>query len=137
MSTLGKRLDALEAAAGPSALTVWRQIARDLGLPFSPAQAFGHEARVAELYGEGLAPANIARAAAADLGVSFEAYKRALIHAVEVSAVSSGVVFRPVRSTCPCGRSTRNSFARNTTWQSRPWKKETRVPCSSTSTWRH
>ena len=84
MSTLRRRLAALEAAAGPSFLTVWRQIARDLGLPFSPALAFGHEAKLAELYGQGLAPVDIARAAAADLGVPFETYKRALIRAVAV-----------------------------------------------------
>ncbi len=81
---LRKRVDILEAAAGPSILTVWRQIARDLGLPFSPALAFGHEAKLAELFGAGLSTQDIARVAAADLGVPFEAYKRALIHAVEV-----------------------------------------------------
>ena len=81
---LRKRVKRLETHAGPSGLTVWRQIARDLGIPFSPALAFGHEAKLAELFDTGLATADIARAAAADLGVSFETYKRALIHAVEV-----------------------------------------------------
>jgi hypothetical protein len=84
VSDLRKRLEKLEAAAGPSALTVWRQISRDLGLPYSPALAFGHGAKVAELCSRGLAPVDIAHAAAADLGVPFETYKRALIHAVEV-----------------------------------------------------
>lgn len=84
MSTLRRRLEALETAAGPSVLTVWRQIARDLGLPFSPALAFDHEVKLAELYGRGLAPIDIAHAAAAELGVPFETYRRALIHAVEV-----------------------------------------------------
>jgi len=81
---LTRRVEALEAAAGPSFLTGWRQIAGDLGLPFSPAQGFAHEAKVAELQRRGLAPVDIARAAAADPGVPFEAYRRALLQAVEV-----------------------------------------------------
>ena len=84
MSGLTKRVEVLEQITGPSFLTVWRQISRDLGLPYSPALAFSHEAKVAELCGRGLAPADIARAAAADLGVPFETYKRALVRAVEV-----------------------------------------------------
>ena len=39
------------------------------------------------------------------------------IHAVEVSALSSGMRWAPVRSRWPCGRSTRSSLARSTTWR--------------------
>ncbi len=79
-----RRVEALEEAAGPTLAQAWRTICRDLGIPFSQSGAVRHEGRLAELYGEGLHPFDIARTIAAELGVSFDTYKRALTRAVKM-----------------------------------------------------
>src|SRR5690348_11747560 len=64
-------------------------------------------------------------------------WKTPFIQAVDVSAVSSGVRCRPVRSRWPWGLRTGRSFEFNTTWWCWAWKKESRVPwAESRSSWR-